>query len=120
MQHIKLLTPHSDFEYVLVERDPDWFTDENDTGDFLYGDDAKLCRSEARGEWETMGDLHLNLFVKTYRDEQPATWYFSLNHESFDNVPLYEWECDVPDESAPEIRIQCNQIREFRAKHSDR
>ena len=120
MQHIKLLTPHSDFEYLLVERAPDWFSDENDTGSFLRGEEARLCRHEATGQWESLGELRLSLFVKVYNDDEPISWYFALNHEYFENVPLYEWECAVPDESTPTILIDCNQIREFKAKHSGR
>lgn len=111
-QIIKLLTPKSDFVYLEVKRDPKW----NESGSTLSDDDA-ILRYTPDGEFETLGNAQLTLWVEAREEYGMPVWFFSLNHRSFWHCSLYEWEFNVPDESLSDLLpVECNELRETRAR----
>lgn len=119
-QKIYLLTRISDFKHIVVERDPEWFEVEDDIN--ILSDDDAILEDPEMGLRESLGDLQLNLTVIILRGQggDADTWQFSLQHERFPNGPIYEWESDVPAEDIPEVRLECNSIREVKARFAER
>ena len=116
-QWIILLTPDSEFLGIFVRREliMDKFQDSSDPTITLYDGDAFVAESE--DDFITLDEWNLELNAIRYSNGEiaPDSWHFTLRHNAFFDSTIEKWELEVPNESMPFVRVECNRVREFKA-----